>query len=361
MDGIYLYGITRDPGKADWGIAGLDVASSLYTVAHVGLACLVSEYHGKPFEEMAKERLLQSLLAHQRAVEEVMQEHTVLPVKFGTIVRGERDAVELLSQGRSQFMEALESIEGKVQVEVAATWDIDQVLQKIGKEEAVGRARQAVTGNGGPTVEERVQLGRMVKAYLEQRKDSYRERILMFLEPLSLAVAPNALVSDQLVMNVAFLLNRNRLEEFDTVMHQVDRLVGSEINFRVLSPLPPYSFSTVEITRITQEQLEEARQTLRLADVVSAADIRQAYRRLAADLVGRPGLGDTLATAQLKRLRQASELLLPYCQEQDAGQQDEKGSTLFGRSGECRFLIAIQGSGGDEIEPARFGKSEAAE
>lgn len=361
MDGIYLYGIMRDPGEVDLGIAGLDVASALSTVAHDGLACLVSEYHGKPFEEMAKTTLLQSLLAHQRAIEGVMQEHTVLPVKFGTIVRGARDAVELLSQGHSQFVEALDSIEGNVQVEVAATWDTDQVLQKIGKEEEVVCARQAVSRNGGPTVEERVQLGRMVKAQLEQWRDSYRERILMFLEPLSLAVAPNALVSDQLVMNVALLLNRNRLEEFDTVMQRVDRLVGAEINFRVLCPLPPYSFSTVEITRITQEQLDEARQTLRLADVVSAADVRQAYRRLVADMVGCPGLGDNPAKAQLKRLRQASELLLQCCQKQDAGQQEEKGSARFRRSGECRFLIAIQGSGSDEIEPARFGKSEGAE
>ncbi len=358
MSRTYLYGIIRDPGRVDLGIPGLYVASSLYTVAHDGLACLVSEYHGEDFGKLAKEEILTSLLAHQRAVEEAMRDHTVLPAKFGTVLDSSHDAQELLAQGRAQFTGALASIQDKVQIEVAATWDVGQILQKIGQAEEVVRARQAATRQGGPTEEERVRLGQLVKAHLDQRRDRYRKLMLAALEPFALAVAPNPLISDELVMNVAFLVDRQRQDEFDGALQELDRLVGAEVCFRVLSPLPPYSFNMVEITRITQQQIEEARQALQLTGALSQAAVRQAYRRLAAETLRSPDLEDHLSSARFKEVRQASELLLQCCQRQDAGPQDAQGRALMGRSGEPMFLIAIKGSGGAEIEAARFGKSE---
>lgn len=358
MNGIYLYGIIWDPDKVDLGIAGLCAASPMYTIAHDGLACLVSEYDGEEFGKLTKEKLVTSLLAHQRAVEEAMRDHIVLPAKFGTILDDAHDAQELLSRGHTQFMEALASIEGKVQVEVAATWDVGQMLQKIGQEAEIVLARQAVIHTGGPTMEERVRLGQLVKVHLDQRRDRYRDFMLAALEPLALAVAPNPLISDELVMNVAFLMDRCRQGEFDGALQELDRLVGAEVNFRVLSPLPPYSFSMVEITRITPQQMEEARNTLQLTGTLSEVAVRQAYRRLAAETLGSRDLEDHLTRERFKGVRQASELLLQCCPRQGKGQQDANVSSLIGCSEEPMFVIAIKGSGGAEIEASRFGKSE---
>jgi len=358
MESRYIYGIITGSNETSLGISGLDSFSPVYTIAHQDLGCVLSDYSGEAFGALSKEELVRRLLAHQRVVERVMQEHTVLPVKFGTLLNNSQEVLDLLSQGHSQFMGALAAIRDKVEIEVAATWDTEQVLQEISKEEEVVRAREAIARKGQPTVEAQVQLGQIVKACMDRRRDSYRERMIDFLKSTAIDAQPNALVSDQMVMNVAFLVDWARQQEFDERVNQLDDLFQNEITFRVIGPLPPYSFSTVEITRLTPEQVEEARDILHLRDVISEAEVRKAYRRLAAEEQRNLKTGDKLAKDRFARLKQASELLLRYCRARSEAQRDKRALTS---PEDHPFVIIIKRLRTDEVEPARFGGSERVE
>jgi hypothetical protein len=321
-----------------------------------GLGCVVSDYGREDLAALPKEELVRSLLAHQQVVEHVMQGHTVLPVRFGTLLDSAAEVPDLLSQGHSQLVSALASIRGKVEIEVAATWDTGRVLREIGKEEEVVRAREALARKGQPTVEERVQLGQMVKAYMDQRRNSYRERMLGLLTPLSVDVMPNVLVSDEMVMNVAFLVERARHHEFDAAVHLLDEVFQNEIAFRVIGPLPPYSFSVVEVTRLTSGQVEEARQALHLGEVLSRTEVGKAYRHLAAEEQRNRRPGNRPVNGQFARLRQASDLLLRYSRAQKEANRAQRGvgASSPPKAG-CLFLIDIDRIRHDEVDPARFG------
>ena len=356
MGQTHLYGIIEGRDEAVLGVHGVDGASPVRTVVRDGLACVVSEYSGEDLGTLTKEKLLRRLLVHQQVVEHVMGDHTVLPVKFGTVLDSAREVLGLLSQGHPGFVDALAFIQDKVEIEVAATWDTGRVLEEISKEEEVVRARDAIAGKGRPTVEDQMRMGQLVKVCMDRRRNIYLVRMVGFLEPLAVDVASNALVSDEMVMNVAFLVDRTRQREFDERVLELDELFRNEIAFRVIGPLPPYSFSTVEVTRLTRERIEEARQTLQLSEVTSEAAVRRAYRRLAAE--GQRGLGvdDGRADTQpAARLRHASELLLTCCQ---AREQAQAGGRRRGRAEpdtDCLFAIAVRRSGSDEVESARFG------
>lgn len=358
MSRLYLYGIIGSENGAAFGFAGMDGGSLVYTVAHQWLGAVVSDYEGEELATLSREKLVLRLLDHQRIAEHVMQHHTVLPVKFGTLLKDQQEALALLSQGHQQFVQALAWIQDKVEVEVAATWDTSRVLQAISREEVVVRAREAITSRGQPTVEERVRLGQTVKASMDKRREGCRERMVGCLRPLAVAVAPNALVSDEMVMNVAFLVDRARQPEFDERVLRLDELFQNEITFRVIGPLPPYSFSTVEVMRLTLQQVEEARQTLHLGDFISVAEVRRAYRGLAAQEQRSLGQGDKLARERFARLRQASELLLGYCRGRQEAQTGGDHQGPASQGSDSLFVITIRGSGGDEVEAARFGGSE---
>jgi len=331
----------------------------VYAITHQDLSCVLSDYGGDAFGALSKEELVRRLLAHQRVVERVMQDHTVLPVKFGTVLNSSQEVLGLLAQGHSGFVDTLAAIQDKVEIEVAATWDTSRVLQEISKEEEVVRAREAITHKGQPTVEERVQLGQVVKACMDRRRDSYRERMIDFLKPLSVDLVPNALVSDQMVMNVAFLLEKTEQEEFDSHVRQLNSLFHDQIDFRIVGPLPLYTFATVEVTKPTPEKIEEARQLLHLGDVISEAEIRKAYRRLAAQEQRSLSPEDELAKDQsiIAKLRQASELLLRYCRARSEAQRGERRHALA-KLDSCLFAIDIKRLRSDEVEPARFSWSE---
>ena len=355
IEGRYIYGIIPGSNETSLDISGVDNSTPVYTIADQDLSCVLSDYSGEAFGALSREEVVRALLAHQRVVEQVMQDHTVLPVKFGTLVGNSQEVLDLLSQGHSGFVDTLAAIRNNVEIEVAATWDTSEALQEMSKEEDVVRARETITHKGEPTVEDRVRLGQVVKACMDRRRDSYREGMIRFLKPLSVDVIPNALVSDRMVMNVAFLVNRARQQEFDERVNQLDDLFQNEITFRVIGPLPPYSFSTVEITRLTLEDVQEAQATLQLEHVTSEAGIRKAYRRLAAAKQRKLSPEGELSKGQFvtAKLKQAAELLLRYWR----AQKGEGRDTLVNVEN-CLFAIDIKRSRSNEVEPARFSSSE---
>ena len=119
MYGKYIYGIIDSSNENVLGISGLDSSSSVHTIAHQDLSCVVSDYFGEELSSMSKEEVVRFLLAHQVVVERVMKERTVLPVKFGTVLTTSDEVRNLLSQGHSQFVTALAWIQDKVEIEVA--------------------------------------------------------------------------------------------------------------------------------------------------------------------------------------------------------------------------------------------------
>jgi len=326
MYGKYIYGIIKNSNDTILDVTGLDGSSPVYSIAHEDLSCVVSNYSGEEFSSMAKEEVVRCLLAHQVVVEYVMREHMVLPVKFGTVLTTSDEVRNLLSQGHSQFVDALDWIRDKVEVEVAATWDRRQILQEISNEPEIIQFCKAIAGKSGvQTLQEQIHLGRMVTASMDKRRSSYRERMINFLMSVAIDVQPNALVSDKMVMNVAFLVKKANQKEFDSCVKQLDDLFNNQVNFRIIGPLPPYTFATVEITRPNPEKIEEARQLLHLGKTFSEPDVRKSYRHLAAQSHPDYGAGDELAKAQFVKLHQASELLTAYCR----GQGESDGNLLI--------------------------------
>jgi len=126
-------------------------------------------------------------------------------------------------------------------------------------------------------------------------------------------------------MNVAFLVEKTNQEEFDSCVKQLDDLFHNQINFRIIGPLPPYTFATVEVTRPSLEKIEEAKQFLHLGETFSEPEVRKAHRRLAAESHPDYSPGDESTKAQLAKLHQALELLIAYCR----GQGESDGNLLI--------------------------------
>ena len=351
MSRKYVYGVIEAGERVDFGPLGIGGAE-VNAVPCLGLACLVSDYSGQDYSTAARSSLtreqrgqvLRDLTAHQAVYERVMKQHSVLPVKFGTVVDSEDDLHRLLEQGYSRFSDALAQIEGKVEFDVAATWDLDRVLQEISGDSGFAQL------NGGPpdgpkkvTREEGILAGMQVDDALNRRRDDCRGRMVGHLNKLALDLQESALPSDDLVMNVALLVHAAQEGDLDRRVEQLNALFNDEINFRIIGPLPPCSFSTVEVRRPSVPELEEARKLLGVGIEVCEDDVREAYRNLIA--VSHPDVNpdDPHAGDKVDGLRRAAALLTEFCRDQGAGKR-ETGRATFSLSPEIvadTFLISI--------------------
>lgn len=316
MEGKYIYGIIDSCNEIPLNITGLG-GNTVYTMTERGVSCLVSDHSGGDFTSMSKEKVVRCLLTHQVVVEHVMKKNSVLPIKFGSVLATSDEVRNLLSLGHPKFVEVLAWIADKVEVEVASTWDLQEVLREISNDDEIVRAKEAIaSGPEQQRLEQRIRLGKIVKASMDRRKDSYRERMINFLKPLVEDIQPNVLLSDEMVMNVAFLVEKARQEQFDRQVRQLNELFHDRINFRIIGPLPPYSFAMVEVTKLSPEKINEAKQLLHLSESISEPDVRKAYRHLAAETHPDSKPGDELAKVRFAKLRHASDLLIAYCRGQ---------------------------------------------
>jgi Gas vesicle synthesis protein GvpL/GvpF len=66
--------------------------------------------------------------------------------------------------------------------------------------------------------------------------------MLRVLAPLAVAHVVSPPNHERSVLNAAFLVERNHLEEFDRAVEAVSEQRAPDIEFKLVGPLPPYSF-----------------------------------------------------------------------------------------------------------------------
>ena len=344
----YIYGVILTSQPATFGQSLLSSSpEEVYTVVHRDLACVVSNYGGSDFASLSREEKLRCLMVHQLVIEWVMKEgYTILPVKFGTLVEDEDEIRRILEQGYNKLVPTSNQMNGLVEIEVAAIWDLKKVLEEIGGEEQIMQLGRSMAGKSASEIlEMQINAGRLVKESLDRRREGYRSQTMQSLAETALDIQPNVLVVDEMVMNIAFLIQREKQEAFDGQVRRINEAFNDQINFRVIGPLPPYSFSTVEIRRPDPEKIEEARQLLGLGTEVSDKELKEAYRHLAAKSHPDAHLDDDTGDEQFVKVREAFVLLRDYCHGQSESVEESMNGQYYSLRPEDvsqAFLIEVK-------------------
>lgn len=342
---MYVYGIT--PAADDFvpESAGLDEGGEdVFIVTHDGLSAVVSYTSRPSYHKLDRQEAVQYLLGHQRVVEELMAHFTTLPLKFGTVVADESRVGQLLKQGNPIFRVLLDRLAGCVQMEIVVLWNIDEVFREIAGEQAVVQLKAAI--NGRPerdTVTERIALGQLVQASLEQRRKTLQDAILAPLNTLAEDLVINGLMDDRMVLNVGLLLKTCQLDELGHLLETADRQFAGKLTLRSIGPLPPYSFATIEVRIPCFAEIEAARQCLCLDEWCAEADIKKAYYRRAAELHPDHNPGDANAEGLMAHLTQAYQLLCGYAQSwaRKAAEKPENGGRVDFRPAAVADTILI--------------------
>lgn len=318
----YIYGVIQNGGRTTFGPLGIGGrGDEVYVVPYQDLAAVVSDCPAIDYKAVKdKEKIVRDLAAHQQVTEEVMKHCSILPMKFGTMVEEEKEVESVLRQGYFNLKEAQAAIQDKVEVEVVVTWDLASVLQEIGNEEPIAKLKAETEGKLPLRgLNDRIKLGKMVYESIGRRREDHQREIVEGLANCSIDTQKNAPMDDSFVMNVAFLIDKERQDKFDERLEELDRGMGGALNFRRIGPLPPYSFATIEVRPMTHKEVKGARELLGLGEKASLGEVKKAYYDLAQECHpdAQPE-GD--AEERFAQIVQAYELLKSYCLGQAAAQ-----------------------------------------
>src|SRR5512146_192118 len=243
--GRYVYGIIEARDGVTFGKMGIGGSGEMvYTVCYNDIAAVVSKtdvYIFDPTRENA--------LAHEHVIETVMKSYTIIPMSFGTVFRTDDDIKEVLRSIYVSLKDVLKQMAGKVEFGLKVNWDRDQVIEELKREdEEIHRFNQEITRKHlQSTYLARMQLGRMIDKALVERSAQYVREIYDSLRHVCVASRDNKPIGEKMIMNAAFLIDREREAEFDEAVNRIARAFGDRLNFKYTGPWPPYNFVNIRL------------------------------------------------------------------------------------------------------------------
>ena len=240
-EGKYLYCVIRCdhvPRLTSLGMG--ERGDVVYTIHEEDLAAVVSD---SPI--VRYDALRRNMMAHTGVIEEVMQDFTVLPVRYGTIApNAETIRRKLLIERREELLALLRDMEGRVELGLKAFWHEDTLFPEIVKMNPAVRAlRDSLMGRPAEETHfERMRLGEMVEAAMEQKREQDVELILSRLRPLVQRLELGSTFGDRMVLNVALLVDKSSEPAVDKAVQELDASLGDRLMFKYVGSVPPYNF-----------------------------------------------------------------------------------------------------------------------
>jgi hypothetical protein len=244
--GQYLYAIVAINEEKSFGPIGIgDQNSEVYTICYRDIGAVISD--STIFQYPITRA---NTIAHQKVMEEVMKQHSMLPVRFGTIGEGIPLIMEkVLTTRYEELRDSLNYMRDKVELGVKAIWpDIKPIFQEIAeKNKDIVRLKQSLMQRKGGTQREQVRLGEMVKDALNAKKVHEEQSILSSFQGLWVEQKIGTPFGDQIVTNTAFLVEKDKEETFDRAVEDVVAMYDDKMKFKYVGPVPPCNFVEIVV------------------------------------------------------------------------------------------------------------------
>jgi hypothetical protein len=245
---VYVYGVVRASEKAAVGLAGVGREGN--PVRHVGsstVAAIVSDVGRAPLGRA------QDIRAHWRVLDDAVSRATVLPLRFGTVMESDvavRD--DFLSPNEERLSARLAELDGKVQMNVRGSYREEALVRDVVQHTpAVRRLRERIQQlPKAAAYYDMIRLGELVAAEIEHRSEHDTGVVLARLYDLAVASHMERRATNESGVNVAFLVERARVDGFTAAVQRLQDEFGEGLRLRCVGPLPPYSFADQNVGEV---------------------------------------------------------------------------------------------------------------
>ena len=245
QEGKYFYCIIGANEGRNFGSIGIgnrgDVVS---TIGHRDLSGVISN---SPMTKYVISK--KNLMAHEKVIEKVMQDYTVLPVRFCTIASSAEEIRNLLRKRYVEFKNLLRDMDNKIEVGIKALWkDMNAIFGEIVKEnEEIQQLKGKMKGKSpsNQAYANKITVGKMVQFALLAKRRSEGEKILNIFKKISVDFRPNKIYGDNMILNAAFLIDKSREKEFDNQVDELTVKYAKRIKFNYVGPAPPFNFVNI--------------------------------------------------------------------------------------------------------------------
>ncbi len=252
----YLYCIIKCAEERRFnGVPAIGEGDTVHAVVFQDLACVVSDS-----PDIRYDNTRANLMAHEKVIEQVMQEFTVLPIRFGTIAKDPSGIPseipvadirhKLLERKCEEFHRLLQKMDRVVELGLKVLWRDEKTIfeEIIAENLEIRRLRDSLAERSLESLPfERMRLGEKVKAALDRKRDREAGLLLSRVRPLADELRQNKIIMDRMVLNAALLVSKEREGECDEVVKRLDEEFGGRMMLKYTGPNPPFNFCEIVV------------------------------------------------------------------------------------------------------------------
>jgi hypothetical protein len=238
--GLFVYGVVPADAQVPDDLTGVEDAP-VTTVVRGPVAAVVGEID---LTRTTGRRA--DLVAYGRVLDALVASGPVAPVQFGSIVLDEQGIEEdLLTPNEDYFVDLLEQLAGRSQLNLRATFVEEVVLAEVVSADPEIRRLREITRDlpEEAAYADRVRLGELVAAAVEDKRidevEGLLDSILPFTAGYSLRPGGGGL---EHLLDVALLVDDERRAELEEHLEGLAEAVHERIRLRLVGPVAPYDF-----------------------------------------------------------------------------------------------------------------------
>ena len=277
--GIYIYGIIPNFYSTEM-FRSLENAG-VYAIPFQNISAIVSDRESTLLDYTDRETLGRLLINHQKTIESMVTSGftMIIPMRLGTIVNSKEEVFRILANGHDLIMDVLKKMQFLTEIDIVVSWaDFSATLSELASDPEIVATKEEIYSTSGTLSQvDQVRLGMMVQTKLKEKNLKVELKILESLSAFSADIKTHEVMNDQMITNSAFLINRHKKENFEKVIDQLDEEFKGLLNFKLVGPLPCYSFYTIELKELNPDHIAEAKQELELSEETTESEIKKIY------------------------------------------------------------------------------------
>jgi hypothetical protein len=341
--GIYIYGIIPNFYSAEM-FRSL-VNTGIYTINFQNISAIVTDRENASFDFLDREALGHLLVDHQKTIEDLTWKgfNMLIPMRLGTIVNSKDEVFKILANGHDLIVDTLNKIEHLTEIDLAVTWaDFPATIKEVASHPEIVALKEEILKKGDAVTQiDQVKIGMLLEEKFKEKNTAVELDILNALSTFCIDIKMHEVMNDQMITNSAYLLKRNKKEKFEEALDRLDEEYKGMLNFKMVGPLPCYSFYTIEVKELNPEHVSQAKKELGLSESSSEAEIKRAYQEKAKEF--HPDVNQGNSTVDhFNRIKKAYQTLLEYLEAANLSSKENAISMNNEKTNENLILVKIK-------------------
>lgn len=235
---IYAYAIIDSNIEINGFINGLE-ESRVYNIPFRDVGVIVSELENR-ISDVTKDHVLR----HEEVVEKLMENFTVLPVRFCTLFNRKEDLISMMDDYYDDFQADLYRLRNKVEFGIKVIWPGAIIRKRI--EDAYRKALNDLLPPNGS----------LAKNFMKEKFEKYKidgefeeeaDRCIAVIDDFFKRLISERkfekLKTGNLLLNASYLVDRDRQNDFKKAFEEL-RASPGDLRYLFTGPWPPYNFVT---------------------------------------------------------------------------------------------------------------------